>query len=60
MRRHRVVPQGQITIQGLLAGEPEVFAFPITGGTGVFEGAEGTLVVREVSDTEEMLTFHFD
>jgi hypothetical protein len=49
---------GQIAIQGLLAGEPDVFSFPITGGTGAFEGAEGTLVVRELSDTEELLTFH--
>ena len=49
---------GQITIQGLLAGEPEVFEFPITGGSGVYEGAEGTLVVKELSDTEELLTFH--
>ncbi len=49
--------RGQITIQGLLAGEPEVFEFPITGGTGAYEGAEGTLVVRELSDTKELLTF---
>ena len=48
---------GQITIQGLLAGSPNVFTFPITGGTGAYEGAEGTLVVREVSDTKELLTF---
>jgi hypothetical protein len=49
---------GQITIQGLLAGEPEVFEFPITGGSGRYEGAEGTLVVKELSDTEELLTFY--
>lgn len=54
------LPGGQITIQGLLAGEPTVFAFPITGGTGQFEGAEGTLVVKELSDTQEVLTFHLD
>jgi hypothetical protein len=52
--------RGQITIQGLLAGEPEVFDFPITGGTGAYEGAEGTLVVREISDTKELLTFHLN
>jgi hypothetical protein len=50
--------RGQITIQGLLAGEPEVFEFAITGGTGAYEGAEGTLVVRELSDTQELLTFY--
>ena len=49
---------GQITIQGLLAGEPGVFEFAITGGTGAFEGAGGTLVVKELSDTKELLTFY--
>jgi hypothetical protein len=52
--------KGQITIQGLLAGEPERFEFPITGGTGAFEGASGTLVVKTLSDTEELLTFYLD
>jgi hypothetical protein len=52
--------RGQITIQGLLAGEPEEFEFPITGGSGAFEGTGGTLVVRELSDTQELLTFHLD
>jgi hypothetical protein len=52
--------KGQITIQGLLAGEPAEFEFPITGGTGAFEGAGGTLVVKEMSDTEELLTFYLD
>ena len=54
------LPGGQITIQGLLAGEPEVFSFAITGGTGHYEGADGTLVVKELSDTQELLTFHLD
>lgn len=49
--------KGQITIQGLLAGEPETFSFPITGGSGAFNGAEGVLVVRELSETKELLTF---
>ena len=49
---------GQITIQGLLAGEPTTFRFPITGGSGVFRGAEGDLQVRELSETRELLTFH--
>lgn len=52
--------KGQIAIQGLISGEPERFSFPITGGTGVFESAGGTLVVTELSDTEELLTFHLD
>ena len=52
---------GQITIQGLVAGEPEVFEFAITGGTGAYTGAEGTLVVKEIPDTDptqELLTFY--
>jgi hypothetical protein len=49
---------GEITIQGLVAGEPQRFSFPITGGSGAFEGAEGTLRVKEVSDTVEKLSFH--
>lgn len=48
---------GQIAIQGLLAGEPDIFSFPITGGTGRYVGAEGTLWVKELSDTQEQLTF---
>jgi hypothetical protein len=50
--------RGQITVQGLLAGEPEEFELPITGGTGAFEDVGGTLVVQFVSDTKEILTFH--
>ncbi|MCW2767067.1 MAG: hypothetical protein JWO11_3026 [Nocardioides sp.] len=50
--------RGEITIQGLVAGEPQVFEFPITGGSGAYEGAEGTLRVRELSSnpTRELLT----
>jgi hypothetical protein len=55
-----VLPGGQITVQGLEAGERPRFEFPITGGTGAYEDAGGTLVVREVSDTQELLSFHLD
>ena len=48
---------GQITIQGLLAGEPGTFVFPITGGSGAYEGAEGELEVRDLSPRRELLTF---
>jgi hypothetical protein len=51
---------GQITVQGLIAGEPETFVLPITGGSGSYEGADGELHVREVSDTREILTFHLE
>jgi hypothetical protein len=55
-----VLPGGQISVQGLDVGERPRFELPITGGTGDFEDAGGTLVVREVSDTQELLAFHLD
>jgi hypothetical protein len=51
---------GQIAVQGLIAGEPESFVLPVTGGSGEFEGADGELHVRQVSDTREILTFHLE
>jgi hypothetical protein len=56
---------GQITVQGLIAGEPDEFELAVTGGTGAFEGAGGTLVVTELPNgsggvTRELLTFHLD
>jgi hypothetical protein len=48
---------GQITVQGLLIGEPESFRLAVTGGTGGFVGAEGQVHVRQVSETLEVLTF---
>ena len=49
---------GQIAAQGLLVGESERFVLPITGGSGKYEGADGEVHVRQVSDTKEVLTFH--
>lgn len=51
---------GQISVQGLVAGEPETFTFPVTGGTGAYEGADGTLYVRELAGGRERLTFALD
>jgi hypothetical protein len=54
---------GQITVQGLIgigAGGPESFVLPITGGSGKYEGAEGEVHVRGVSDTKSILTFHLE
>ncbi len=48
---------GQITVQGLLTGEPENFTLAVTGGTGSFVGAEGQVHVRQVTATLEVLTF---
>ena len=49
---------GQIAVQGLIAGEPERFVLPVTGGSGKYEGTKGEVHVRQVSDTTEILTFH--
>ena len=49
--------KGEITIQGLNAGQRKQFSFAITGGTGDYEGAQGTLTVYEVSNKVERLTF---
>jgi hypothetical protein len=49
---------GQITVQGLVPDASSRFDLAITGGTGRYEGAGGTLTVHEVSDTREVLTFH--
>lgn len=44
---------GQITAQGLVTyGSRAPYAAPITGGSGKYEGAEGELHVRPVSDTQ--------
>jgi hypothetical protein len=51
---------GQITVQGLIAGEPETFVLPITGGSSQYEGAEGEVHVRVVSNTKNSITFHLE
>lgn len=51
---------GQITAQGIIAGEPETFVVPVTGGSGEFKGADGEVHVRQVTDTREILTFRLD
>lgn len=48
---------GQITVQGVLSGEPTDFTLAITGGTGSFVGAEGEVHVHQVSPGLEVLTF---
>jgi allene oxide cyclase-like protein len=53
---------GQITIHGVFTSPlaegalPAPFDLAVTGGTGDYEGAEGHLTVKELSDTEENLT----
>jgi hypothetical protein len=53
-------PSGQITAQGLVSFADPPPAFPITGGSGKFVGAEGEVHVRPVSDTKEIVTFHLE
>jgi len=51
---------GQITVQGLINFTEDPPAVPITGGSGKYEGAEGELHIRPVSETKEVLTFHLE
>ena len=48
---------GSITVQGLVGTQGDPSRLAITGGTGAFEGAEGTLLVRPISDTQDRLVF---
>jgi hypothetical protein len=51
---------GQVTVQGLIRGEPETFVLPVTGGSGAYLGAEGIVHVRDVSPRRQILTFHLE
>jgi hypothetical protein len=51
---------GQITAQVLVNVAEEPSAIPITGGSGKYEGAEGEIVPRPISETEEILIFHLE
>jgi hypothetical protein len=51
---------GQITAQVLVNFAEEPSALPITGGSGKYEGAEGEIVPRPISETEEILIFHLE
>jgi hypothetical protein len=54
--------KGQIATQGLAqpTGEfPDRFSFPITGGSGKYEGAGGEIDVVQHTETRATVTFHF-
>jgi hypothetical protein len=51
---------GQITAQALINFSQDPPTIPITGGSGKYEGAEGELHVRPISETKEVLTFHLE
>jgi hypothetical protein len=54
--------RGQITIQGLVdvtgGNTPASFDLAITGGTGDFADAGGTVTVEQVNDDREKITLH--
>jgi len=53
---------GDLTIQGriprILAGGPPEYDVAITGGTGAFATARGTVHIHPLSATESALTYH--
>jgi hypothetical protein len=55
------LPEGQITVQGLVTFEfedaPAPLTVAITGGTDAYERAQGELTVEDVSETETRYTF---
>jgi hypothetical protein len=51
---------GQITAQALVSFAEGPPAFPITGGSGKYVGAEGEVHSRPVSETKEILIFRLE
>jgi hypothetical protein len=53
------LPGGQITLQGLVTNR-DLRVLSITGGSGRYQGAEGVMHARFVSQTRALLTFHLE
>ena len=59
------LPEGQVTVQGVVTYGPgeeiksEPYHLAITGGTGRYQAARGTVEVHEVSGEEFNVTFRF-
>jgi hypothetical protein len=53
------LPGGQITLQGLVTNR-ELKVLSITGGSGRYDGAEGQMHARFVSETKAILTFQLE
>jgi hypothetical protein len=53
------LPEGKITVVGGVWFRPEnqTFTLPIVGGTGAYNGAEGTLVIEQHNGGHNELTF---
>ena len=57
------LPEGQITVQGVVVNRSLNVTLPITGGSGQFQGAGGQLVQRDVSSGGQIraeLTFRLE
>ena len=57
------LPEGQITVQGVVVNRSLNVTLPITGGSGQFQGADGQLVQRDVSSGGQIkaeLTFRLE
>lgn len=48
---------GSITVQGVAPENATAFSIAVTGGTGRYEGAGGTLTVHQLNDTNARLVF---
>jgi hypothetical protein len=56
-----VLPEGQITVQGvrtfaLDAQEPPNFVVAVTGGTGAYKAARGSVHIVDINETDSRLT----
>ena len=49
--------RGEISVGGVVSSDSQSFDIPITGGTGEFENARGTVHIEQVSDTVSTDTF---
>jgi hypothetical protein len=49
---------GEITVQGLYAGAPQVYSLPITGGSRAYKDAAGEVQVQELGSHRSRLIFH--
>jgi hypothetical protein len=49
-------PDGQIEVAGMSHGQDTIHHWAVTGGTGAYHAARGTLTARDLSDTADELT----
>jgi hypothetical protein len=52
--------KGDISLQGFIPkGRPDHLPIPVVGGTGDYDGKDGTAVVTQVSNTKTRVTINF-